>query len=310
MDKLLDMSASTLEKSDDVIGIAAEKLMGRCLENQSFLIQGKQQSKVLCQSEEAASMIRNPKRSPRVNKDKVAQEKEILEALFTVAERSEEGNRVARVARRSKAFGELVTKPLDDMDIILTKNVVEMLKVSKNVEDEQDDDENSYDALRQAVKEYWMTMKEYYKAAAEAYAEGDQARATKLMELGHFFHRKAREADERSSAKMLESSCTDDEIMSLDLRDFEPKEAVNLLRTHLTSVSGIPSIMYLRIIVGTIEEDTKKGARRRWIMKQLEKESIKWKEEEDGRVILIRVDVINPKNLRFAKKKSENTGSF
>ncbi|KAK8648447.1 hypothetical protein V6N13_129199 [Hibiscus sabdariffa] len=310
MDKLLDMSASTLEKSDDVIGIAAEKLTGRCLENQSFLIRGKPQSKVLSQSEEAASMIRNPKRSPRVNKDKVAQEKEILETLFTVAERSEEGPKINRVARRSMALGELVTKPLEDTDIILTRNVVEMLKIPKDVEDEQDDDENSYDALRQAVKEYWMTMKEYYKAAAEAYAEGDQARATKLMELGHFFHRKAREADERSSAKMLESSCADDEIMSLDLRDFKPKEAVNLLRIHLTTVSGIPSIMYLRIIVGTIEEDTKKGARRRLIMKLLEKESIKWKVEEDGRVILIRVDVINPKNLRFGKKKSENMGSF
>ncbi|GMJ10194.1 silencing defective 5 [Hibiscus trionum] len=303
MDKLLDMSAATLEKSDDVIGIAAEKFMGRCLENESFLIRGKPQSKDFSQCEEAASMMRNPKRSPRVNKEKVTQEKEILEALFTVAERSEEEterNRVVRAVRRAKAFGEVVTEPLKDTDTSLTKNVVEMLKVSKD--DGHDDDENSYDALRQAVKEYWITMKEYYKAAAEAYAEGDEARATKLMELGHFFNRKARDTDERSSAKMLESSCTDDEIMSLDLRNFEPKEAVNLLRIHLTSVSGIPTIKYLRITVGTIEEDTKKAARRRLIMKQLEKESIKWKEEENGRVISIRVDVINPKILRFAKR--------
>ncbi|KAE8680142.1 Silencing defective 5 [Hibiscus syriacus] len=304
MDKLLDMSASTLAKSDDVIGIAAEKFTGRCLENQSFLIQGKPQSKDFSQ--------RNPKRSPRGNKDKVNQEREILEALFTVTETSEEAakrNRVVSEVRRSKALGELVTEPLEDKDTSLTKNVVEMMKVSKDVEDQCDDDENSYDDLRQAVKEYWMTMKEYYKAAAEAYAEGDEARATKIMELGHIFNRKAREADEKSSAKMLESSCADDEIMSLDLRNFKPKEALNLLRIHLASVSGIPTIKYLRIIVGTIEEDTKKAARRRLIMKQLEKESIKWNEEENGRIISIRVDVINPKELSFAKENKKTGDS-
>ncbi|KAE8681077.1 Silencing defective 5 [Hibiscus syriacus] len=320
MDKLLDMSASTLEKSDDVIGITAEKFMGRCLENQSFLIQGKSKSKdflkgnhrlvlificatvILCTF--TASMIRNSKRSPRGNKDKGTQEKEMLEALFTVTERSEEAtkrNRVVSEVRRSKALGELVTEPLKDKDTSLTK-IVEMLKVSKDVKDRQDDDDNSYDDLRQAVKEYWVTMKEYYKAAAEAYAEGDKARASKIMEI-------AREADERSSAKMLESSCADDEIMSLELRNFKPKEALNLLRIHLASVSGIPSnlplssILKSLIIVGTIEEDTKKAARRQLIMKRLEKESITWNEEENGRVISIRVDVIDPKKTEFREGK-------
>ncbi|KAE8713064.1 Silencing defective 5 [Hibiscus syriacus] len=262
MDKLHDMSASTLEKSDDVIGITAEKFTGRCLENQSFLIQGKPQSKDFSQ--------RNPKRSPRGNKDKATQEKEILEALFTVTERSEEAtkrNRVVSEVRRSKALGELVTEPLEDKDTSLTKNVVEMLKVSKDVEDRHNDNENSYDDLRQAVKEYWVTMKEYYKA--------------------------------------FEFSCADDEIMSLDLHNFKPKEARNLLQIHLASVSGIPTIQYLRIIVGTMEEDTKTEARRRLIMKQLEKESIKWNEEENDRIISIRVDVIDPKKLSFAKENKK-----
>lgn len=40
------------------------------------------------------------------------------------------------------------------------------------------------------------------------------------------------------------------------------------------------------------------------IMKQLQKESIDWTEEEDGRKMLIRVDVINPDRLSFAKNKS------
>ncbi|XWS09969.1 hypothetical protein CRYUN_Cryun39dG0035600 [Craigia yunnanensis] len=312
MAKLLDMSASTLEKSDDVIGIAAEKFTRKCPDDQFVLIQDKPQSKDFAQSEEATSMIRNPKGSPRRNKDRLTLEKEVLEALFTVPERSEEApkrTRVVRVVRRSRAFGELVTEPLKDTDTSLTTTVVKLLKVSKDVKDEHDEDENSCDVLRQAVKEYWITMKEYYKAAVEAFADGDKARATKLVELGHFFNKKAREADERSSDKIHETSCRDDEIISLDLRNFEPKEALNLLRVHLTSVSGIPSIKCLRIIVGTIEEDTKKGAPRRLTMKQL-KESIKWNEEENGRIISIRVDLINPKHMSFVKNKNQtNMGS-
>ncbi|XVE80162.1 hypothetical protein DITRI_Ditri14bG0117500 [Diplodiscus trichospermus] len=312
MDKLLDLSASTLENSDDVIGIAAEKFTGKCPEDQFFVIQDKPQSKDFARSEQATSMIRNPKRFPNC-KDRATLGKEVLEALFRVPERSEEASkttRVVRVVRRSRAFGKLVSEPPNDTDTSLTIPVVELLKVSKDVEDGHDDNENSYDVLRQAVKDYWITMKEYYKSAAEAYADGDKARATKLVELGHFFNKKAREADERSAEKILETSCSDEEIISLDLRSFEPKEAVNLLKVHLTSVSGIPSIKYLRIVVGTMEEDTKKGARRRLIMKQLEKESIKWNEEENGRRISIRVDIINPKNLSFAKKKSQiNMGS-
>ncbi|XVF78286.1 hypothetical protein PTKIN_Ptkin14bG0119500 [Pterospermum kingtungense] len=313
MDKLLDLSASTLEKSDDVIGMSADKFMGKYPDDQFLLIQDKTQSKGFAQSKEATSMIRNTKSSVRRNKNRVALEKEVLEALFTVPERTEEAPKrthTDRVVRRSRAFGKVVTEPLKSTNTSPTTNVVELLKVSKDVEDGHDDNENSYDVLRQAVKEYWITMKEYYKAAVEAYADGDKPRASKLAELGHFFNEKAREADERSSKKILETSCRDDEILSLDLRTFEPKEALNLLRVHLTSISGIPSFKYLRIIVGTLEEDTKKGARRRLIKKQLEKESIEWNEEENGRIISIRVDSINPKHLSFATNKTQtNMGS-
>ncbi|XP_017980244.1 PREDICTED: putative nuclear RNA export factor SDE5 isoform X2 [Theobroma cacao] len=304
MDKLLDLSASTLEKSDDVIAIAADKFTGKCPDDQLVLVQDKPQCKEFGRSKEATSMIRKPTRSPRRNKDRLALEKEILESLFSVPERSEEASkrtRLVRVVRRSRAFGELVTEPLKDTDTSLTTNAVDLQKISKDVEDGHDDDENSYDMLRQAVKEYWITMKEYCKAAIEAFAEGDKARASKLMELVHFFNKKAREADERSAEKILETR--DDEVLPLDLRNFEPKDAVNLLRVHLTSVSGIPSIKYLKVIVGTIEEDTKKGARKRLVKKQLEKESIKWNEEDNGRIFSIRVDVINPKHLSFAKNK-------
>ena len=80
-------------------------------------------------------MIRNSKRSPRRNKDRETLEKEVLEALFRVPERSEEApkrTRVVRVVGRSKAFGELVAEPIKDTDTSLTTTVVELLKVSKD----------------------------------------------------------------------------------------------------------------------------------------------------------------------------------
>lgn len=117
---------------------------------------------------------------------------------------------------------------------------------------------------------------------------------------GQFFNEKAREADEKSFQKLMETR--DDEIVSLDLLGFEPKEALHSLRFHLTSFSGIPSIKYLRVVIENDEKDTTKGKRRRLIMKQLEKESIKWTDEGNGQIILIQVDAIDPKHLSFAKK--------
>lgn len=80
-------------------------------------------------------MIRKPTRSPRRNKDRLALEKEILESLFSVPERSEEASkrtRLVRVVRRSRAFGELVTEPLKDTDTSLTTNAVDLQKISKD----------------------------------------------------------------------------------------------------------------------------------------------------------------------------------
>ncbi|GLT62148.1 hypothetical protein SLA2020_348060 [Shorea laevis] len=190
----------------------------------------------------------------------------------------------------------MVVEPMTDTAIEHKIVSAKPLEVTRDDED----DENSFEVLRKAVKEYWITMKEYHQAAVDAFVKGDHARANKLMEQGHFFNRKAREADEKSAQKLLETSQGDDEV-PLDLLDHGPKEALHLFRLHLTSFSGIPAYKYLRVIVGTSDEDTTKGARKRLILKQLEKESIKWT-EVDGRAIMIQVDVIDPKRLSFSKK--------
>ncbi|XP_043697059.1 putative nuclear RNA export factor SDE5 [Telopea speciosissima] len=92
------------------------------------------------------------------------------------------------------------------------------------------------------------------------------------------------------------------EEMSLDLHDFDAKEAIRLLKFHLASVSGIPVIRYLKVIVESNATDITKGARKRLVRKLLERQSIKWTEEGNGETILIRVDEIDPKKLSFARK--------
>ncbi|XP_059443629.1 putative nuclear RNA export factor SDE5 isoform X1 [Corylus avellana] len=290
MEKLLVLSASTLEKCDDVVDLVGKRSSE------------KHQDLDSAGSDGARFMTKHLPESPKRDRDRFALQKEVLEALFNVPDRSEESPKrrpQVREVRRSKwrQFGKLEVEPLTDTTIEHKIVTAKSLEVAR---DEDEDDVNSFEVLRKAVKEYWITMKQYYEAAVDAYVKGDHARANKLREQGHFFNRKAREADEKSAQMLLEVSQGDE--MSLDLRGHERKEALHLLRIHLTSFSGILAFKYLRVIVGTSDEDTTKGARKRLILKQLEKESIKWTEVDDGGAIMIRVDVINPKRLSFSKK--------
>ncbi|KAH9622098.1 hypothetical protein KSS87_022876, partial [Heliosperma pusillum] len=168
----------------------------------------------------------------------------------------------------------------------------------------EEGDENSFPVLRQAVREHWVTMKEYYKAAADAYAKGDKERAGKLMKEGQFFNKLAREADERSVNKLTESR--PDEEMSLDFSTFEPREAIKLLKLHLSNLAGIPGIRYLKVGVQNADGQNKKGTLKRLVLKLLEKESIECTETDDGMTLVIRLDEINPQALSFAKKQKVN----
>ncbi|RVW37894.1 putative nuclear RNA export factor SDE5 [Vitis vinifera] len=229
-------------------------------------------------------------------------QKEVLAALFTTSERPEElPARTAkpRPVRKSRVAGNLVLEPFKDVEEYKIDDLF-----SKQIYEDDGEEDDSYQDLRQAVKEYRTTMKEYYKAAVNAFANGDRVKADKLLEKGHFFHNKAREADEESARKIFETRNveTEDE-MSLDLHAHDAKEAILILKSHLSSLSGIPSIKFLKVIMETGEENISKGgARKRLIMKLLEKHSIKWTEGSNAGIILIRVDEINPQRLSFARK--------
>ncbi|ONI12796.1 hypothetical protein PRUPE_4G184000 [Prunus persica] len=237
MENLLFMSASNLEKSDDIIGLSSLK-----------------------STEMSPYQHSAHSKSPIEEKDGLVLQKEVLEALFHVPERSEEApkrSHPVREVKRYKAFRKFAVEPFRDT-LVECKNAT--LAPEEVTSAEDGDGDNSYQVLRRSVKEHWITMKEYYKAAFDAFCEGDRVRTDKLLEEGHFYSRKAQEADEKYTQKLLEAQSREN-VVSLDLHHHEPKEAVRLLRLQLTYFSGIPDFTYLKVIVGT--NDTTGAARRR-----------------------------------------------
>ncbi|KAJ9136175.1 hypothetical protein P3X46_033278 [Hevea brasiliensis] len=299
MEKLLDLSAVNLEEENKCLGKSTGKMVDVHSNSEEHSYQCKSpQMNSLGGDANGISNINDGGQPEQDERNDL--QKEVLVALFNSADRSEElSRRAAKGARRSKVFGELVVEPPRDFTLEHKTDSVGSKQDNGNDEDE----EGSYQQLRRAVKEYRVTMKEYYKAAVNAFAKGDYDCSNKLMDEGHFFHGKAREADEESSQKIFETKNVDtkDEL-TLDLHDHGAKEAMRLLKCHLSSLSGISSIKYLKVIIETDEEDTSKGARRRLVMKLLEKESIKWAEGENAGTLLIRLDNINRKSLSFAKR--------
>lgn len=237
-------------------------------------------------------------------KDRNELQKEVFAALFSAPKKSDEFPEImVKTERRSKALGKVVSGPPEDLVPEYKANVVHLQQDNQNIADNVEED--SFQHLRTAVMEYRGTMKEYCKAAIDAFAQGDHVQAEKLLEQGKFFYEKAREADEESNKKIFETSGRNRDTKNdllLDLHDHGAKEAIRLLKCHLSSLSGIPTIKYLKVILEMNDEDTTKGGRRRRVMKLLEEESIEWTEEGNAGTILIPLDKVNPKTLSFTKK--------
>ncbi|KAF1882058.1 hypothetical protein Lal_00038701 [Lupinus albus] len=222
-------------------------------------------------------------------------QKEVMTDLFNSRDpREESPKRTVKDVNKNSRYGIVFEPPADSME----EYKIDMnFSQQQNVDDAED--EEDYQKVRKAVKEYRVTMNEYYKAAVEAFAKGDQIKAEKLFDQGHFFERKAHEADEESSRMILETRNTESQEMLLDLHDLGTKEAIRLLKRHLSSLSGIPSFEYLKVVLDANGEDSSKGSRRRLVLKLLEKESIKWVEGETGGTILIPLASIDRKSLSF-----------
>uniref|UniRef100_A0A2P2KUR0 DUF1771 domain-containing protein n=2 Tax=Rhizophora mucronata TaxID=61149 RepID=A0A2P2KUR0_RHIMU len=296
MHKLLDLSAVALDEKSKCLGTSSDTFSDSCPYSDGYQKGSQPMNNSRCET--SGSGI-NGRGSLGQETDRNDIQKEVLAALFQPAERPKENlpRRITRTQMRSLAFGQVVTEPPREDFTPQAK------LVSINVQlDKDNDEEDGYQLLRKAVTEYRATMKEYYKAAVDAYAMGDYDRANKLMDKGHFFHQKAQKADEESTQKIFEINNvqTQDEL-SLDVHEFDAKPAIRLLKYHISQLSGISSFRNLKVIIETNEKDTTKGARKRLIMKLLEKESIAWTEAGDAGTILIPLDTINPKSLSFSK---------
>ncbi|KAL9243602.1 hypothetical protein vseg_017471 [Gypsophila vaccaria] len=281
LETLLDLTDEILDKSYDV--------------NTSTNLQAQNQ-----ELSERNRFGNNGLRSRQPN-GRYEQEKELLNSLFHAPERPDANARtsIKKSSRISRASERTVSEPLEDLS-----DDIKVYTTRPLLGDIKDEDEDSaYHILRKAVKEHRDTMKEYYRAATEAFASGDRARATLLLEKGKYFYNKAREADEESALKIFETSSGDSEAqddMSLDLQDHQAREAIQLVKCHLRSLAGIPSIKNLKVMVGTDGRDAER--RKRLIIKLLERETIKWTEDATAGTILIRIDEIRPESLSFAKK--------
>ncbi|XVF25815.1 hypothetical protein REPUB_Repub13aG0246100 [Reevesia pubescens] len=290
MEKLLDRSAVNLDEENKFLGESSKRTNHMHPREEG---PSQEQNRVL-----------NANGGGRQQKDRNHLQKEVLAALFNGPESFDELPRRkmrSGSAKRPIALGELVEGPLIDFT---AEQKVDRVRSQEDKKD-ADEEEDSFQVLQRAVKEYRGTMKEYYEAAVDAFARGDQDQANRHLEQGQFFREKAREADEESNQKIFETGNTNTEAedgMLLDLHDHGTKEAIRLLKCHLSSLAGIPSFKHLKVIVETNEEDSSKGSRRRLIMKLLKKESISWSEGATSGVVLIRLDNINPKSLSFAKK--------
>ncbi|XP_051124759.1 putative nuclear RNA export factor SDE5 [Andrographis paniculata] len=272
IDKLLDLSAESLEKSDDVLGKASE--------NADTAVD---EELVLSEPQEENENIRS----------------EILDAIFRVPDRVEEKNEptVPFRSMRSSPYGTIVTKPpeesfIEDFTFITTQPL-------RNKSGEAN--ESSYEELREAVKENWKKMRRCYKAAVDEFIKDNYRHAELLMEQGKYFMKKAQEADEKSTLILINEG--DEEIFFFNVHYLEPKEALKMVKLNFKNFAGLPSISHFKVVVGTGDADNRDDKRRkRLITKLLEKEGIQWTEEGNGWTISIEVSYIDPTKLSFAQK--------
>ncbi|KAK9152734.1 hypothetical protein Sjap_000214 [Stephania japonica] len=290
MEKLLDISASrTLNKCDDIVECSAENSIGNISRPESQLNTENLQLMDISPGNEIKPLTQDQ------DKERYDLPKELLASLFCVSKRFEKSPPKSRAVRPKKNIVRIkhgmVVPPGRHSTADLSAEIVE----TQEKEEEEDahegensdlliklffsffslilivtvideEEEDSYHVLRKAAKAHWITMKEYYKAATDAYAEADLSLACKLLEQGQLYNEKAREADKKSAEVILEES----------------------KKENRDEASNYESSAYATLLI--------------LVLKLLEKEAINWTEEGNGGTIVIRIDEINPQKLSFAKK--------
>ncbi|XP_054801073.1 putative nuclear RNA export factor SDE5 isoform X2 [Prosopis cineraria] len=222
-------------------------------------------------------------------KDREELQQEVLTSLSQICEHSEESSKkIIEGGKKLSPYREVVNEPPEDSP--------EEYETDTNYlgqENIDPEDEDEYQNLRKAVKEYRATMIEYHRAAVDASVKGDSVKAKKLMEEGQLFLTKAREADDESNKMIVETKNGESQDFMVDLRQQGPKEILRVIKCHL-SLSA--AFKYLKVIIDESNQDFSEGSpsqkRKRRIVKLLEKESLAWDEGETVGTIMVCLDKI------------------
>ncbi|URE20863.1 hypothetical protein MUK42_11635 [Musa troglodytarum] len=143
--------------------------------------------------------------------------------------------------------------------------------------------EDDYQVFRGVSKKHWDKMRTYYQEAAMAYSRGERAHASYLSE-------------KRSLKVQLNKHIKN--MVTIDFHGQHVKQAIGLLKLHLLLFTYIPSVPYLKVITGCGADGVGKGKLKHAVLGLVEKEGIKWREENAGTLILC---LDEPKEYSFVK---------
>ncbi|XWS28692.1 hypothetical protein CRYUN_Cryun25bG0093100 [Craigia yunnanensis] len=149
---------------------------------------------------------------------------------------------------------------------------------------------DEYHEFRKTAKEHWDSMRSYYQKAATAYSKGRLEYAAYLSDQGKIQTKLAREADERASQDIFKArNKVFENVITIDLHGQHVKQAMRLLKLHLLFGTHVPSVRTLRVITGCGTHGMGKSKLKESVIKLLEKEGIRWREENHG-TVLVKLD--------------------
>ncbi|PKA54453.1 hypothetical protein AXF42_Ash000286 [Apostasia shenzhenica] len=202
-------------------------------------------------------------------------QQKILESLFKLPKTPEyEVNNMnwKKVVNQVKSFGQ-------GLELSFASSVQPSSECLRGKED--------YHAFRSVAKKNWDTMRSYYQKAALAYSSGQRAHASYFSEKGTYYRTLAREADEKASQEIFHARNKGiKNVITIDLHGQHVNEAIRLLKLHLVLLAFIPSAYFLRVITGSGADGVGKGKLKSTALLLLQKEGIKYSEENTGTLFL------------------------
>ncbi|KEH34260.1 Smr (small MutS-related) domain protein [Medicago truncatula] len=163
-----------------------------------------------------------------------------------------------------------------------------------------------YHAFRQDARQQWDSVKGYFQKAATAYTNGDRGYAAYLSDQGKEQTKIAQKADTKASHDIFVARNKDIEnVITIDLHGQHVKPAMRMLKLHLLFGSYVPSVQMIRVITGCGSHGFGKSKLKQSVTKLLDKESIEWREENRG-TVLIKLDGWREYNFLDADSDSDS----